>query len=452
LGVTFAIAFASLIPQIKGLWGNDGILPASRLLQVAGDVLPGASRWLSLPSVFWWGSSDDVMLATAALGVVVSVVLIAGFVPRACLALLWALYLSFVSVGGVFLGFQWDTLLLETAAVGFFFAPWGLRLVPGRGSAVGRLGLWILAFKLMWMSGVVKLASGDPTWRNLSALRFHFWTQPLPNAVGLFVARWPHLLLKGMTLGALLIELVLPFAILFGPRGRRAAFLGFAGLQAAIALTGSYGFFNLLAVVLALPLLDEVTPRLWGRPWAVRAGALGLAALVALPMITALVPSVERARPLRAVTRALSPFDTFNGYGLFAVMTTKRPTVLLEGSADGRTWVPYQTRFQAGPGERPVQVAPYQPRLDWQLWFAALGRCQDNPWFLALANRLLQKSAPVQGLFARVPPKPPRFLRSTVVDLVPAEGGRWRGVTSPQPYCPVLTREDGRLVAVPEGS
>lgn len=448
LGITFALAFASLLPQLRGLWGAEGIAPVSALLGAVGHAVPAPERWLQVPTLFWLSSSEGALLAAAWLGVGTSVALMLGVAPRPCLALAWALYLSFVSTGGVFLGYQWDALLLEAALCGFVYAPGGPGVRARGGGGVGRLLLWALVFKLMWLSGVVKLASGDPSWRNLTALQFHFWTQPLPNGLGLLAARLPSTVLRMATAGALGVELLAPFAIFLGRRGRRVAFAAFVALQVGIALTGNYGFFNLLAGLLALPLLDEATPGLGAASWPARAGAAALFLLLALPALAGLSPAVARSKAVGAALGAVGPFQTFNRYGLFAVMTTTRPEISLEGSDDGARWRPYRFRYQPAAGARSGQVAPYLPRLDWQLWFAALGRCEDNGWFLSFARRLLEGSPKVEGLLASVPfDAPPRYLRASVADFTLDGDGAWAAGPR-RPYCPVLTLQGGRLAAV----
>lgn len=461
LGVVFFVAFLSLRRQLLGLLGAHGIAPAAGLL--ANARLAHTSFW-QLPTVFWLSASDGALRAGAAVGLGLSLALVVGLAPRYVLLALWALYLSFVSVGDLFFGYQWDILLIETAFFSAWFAPGGWSLGRGAGepsSLALFLMRWLL-FRLMWMSGVVKLASGDSTWRDLSALSFHFWTQPLPTVVGWYVAHLPDAVLRGLCSVTLGIELILPFFIFGTRRLREVAFFGFLLLQLSIAVTGNYGFFNLLTCVLCVPLLDDRgRPRRPGLESGLQRPALRVVATVALALVSAL-PSLWRLLPGRVpgalpVLRALAPFATFNTYGLFAVMTTERDEIVVEGSDDGQAWLRYEFPWKPSSVDTvPGWVAPMQPRVDWQMWFASLGSCNENAWFLSLSERLLAGEDTVLKLMAKVPfqDHPPRYLRSTRWKFQPETwaawrrtGHYWRGEAGPS-YCPALTLVDGHLAAV----
>jgi lipase maturation factor 1 len=122
---------------------------------------------------------------------------------------------------------------------------------------------------------------------------------------------------------------------------------------------------------------------------------------------------------LGALTRAVSPLSIINPYGLFAVMTTTRPEIVIEGSADGQEWREYVLRYQPGPLSRPaLWNIPHQPRLDWQMWFAALGSARENPWIVMLMWRLLEGSPPVLALLESNPfaDGPPKYVRAQLYD------------------------------------
>ncbi len=400
----------------------------------------GARAYFYAPSLSWLFPGDHALLAFCALGCVAGIALAAGVLQRASAVLCFVLYLSLSSVGQPFTSFQWDSLLLEAGFLAIFLgAPWlhwAYRL---------------LLFRLMFESGWVKLASHDPNWRNLHALRFHFMTQPLPNPVAYYFHWAPTGLLDSLTAAALAIELLAPF-LLFGPRLVR--WLGVAllmSLQAMILLTGNYGFFNLLSLALCLWALDDVTfapldrllrwsypkwPR-WGRPekwrWAGNSivaaiGVLGLAQLAAQ-----MTP--RSAQLLTSLVEAVQPFEIVNSYGLFAVMTTTRPEIVIEGSDDRLTWREYQFFYKPGNTHRGLSwVAPYQPRLDWQMWFAALGDYQNNTWVSGLMYRLLTGEPAVTKLLEPSPfQRPPRYMRALLYEYNftdPAErkktGAVWR--------------------------
>ena len=473
MGVVYLAAFASLAPQIVGLIGRDGILPARDLLAAAAAQL-GPSRYLALPTLAWLGSSDAMLVGLCIAGIVLAVLLVGGLAPAPCLAALWVLYLSLTTLGRDFLWFQWDSLLLEAGLIALLLAPWRWRSrarddpEPSRGASW--LARWLL-FRLMVSSAFVKLASGDPTWRQLTALTYHYETQPLPPWTAWYAHHLPLAFQQFSCAVMFVIEGGVPFLIAAPRRVRFAAAAAFLFLQALIALTGNYGFFNLLTIVLLVPLLDDaVWPQRRQHPHPEVPAARGATprALVwpaaALLAALSLVPFADTLRlppawlgPLPALERALAPFRTVDRYGLFAIMTTRRPEIILEGSADGLEWKAYEFKWKAGDlARRPAFVAPHMPRLDWQLWFAALSDTPRDYWYLSFCKRVLQGSRPVLALLAAnpFPETPPRFLRATLYDYhftTPAERratGTWWTRTERGPYGPVLMLEDGRLRAV----
>lgn len=483
LGVTSFVAFVSLWAQADGLLGSRGIMPAAESLAhlraLAADR--GMSPWAlyhHAPTALWLGASDTAIHTCCALGVLASLALAANVAPLASIALAWATYLS-LSVGGtVFFHYQWDALLLESFVVAALVAPWGLR--PGlAASRMPSRAAWVvvraLVFKLMFLSGVVKLTSGDPTWRDLTALSYHFLTQPIPNALSVWAWRLPGSILRVMTALMFVVELVAPLLV-FGPRKARAvAFVCFVALMAGIALTGNYGFFNLLACALSVPLLDddlvrrrlpasvralmpEVTAAETDRPSRVRRAVhLGAVAVIAALSLARLTASVFRdapiPRPAVAMLDAVEPFRSVNGYGLFAVMTTDRPEIVLEASDDGVRWEPLHFRWKPTDvhvGARSAGL--HMPRLDWQLWFASLaGHCQRARWYPRFVERILDGSRPVRDLMGddAFRGHPPRYVRSTLYDYrFSARPGTYWERTPRGAFCPTLTRENGRLMTV----
>jgi hypothetical protein len=283
----------------------------------------------------------------------------------------------------------------------------------------------------------VKLASNDPNWRNLSALDFHYWTQPLPTVIAWYADKLPRGFQHASTFMVLAIELGAPFLI-FMPRRIRLFGAGLLlSLEALIFLTGNYTFFNLLAVAITLFLFDDQALRglVWMprrvREWVMaepartgRAGRLAAAALTLLILPLGLARIFENVTSqlpqlLEAVARYTSPFQVVNSYGLFAVMTTERLEIVVEGSDDGQQWRAYEFPYKPGDVSRaPRWAAPHQPRLDWQMWFAALGDYRTNPWFVAFAERLLEGSPEVVALLAKnpFPDHPPRYIRAVTYD------------------------------------
>jgi lipase maturation factor 1 len=473
LGVIYLIAFVSLAVQVRGLLGANGILPAHELLEEVHEAAAaqhwGAGAVARFPTLCWLSTSDSFLVGLCIGGSALAVLLILDVAPAPVLLLLWLGYLSLAVVGRDFLSFQWDVLLLEAGFLAVFLAP--LQLLPGRSgsSPPPRVVLWLLRwllFRLMFGSGLVKLASGDPNWRNLTALSFHYETQPLPTWIGWYAGHLP-LWFQKFSCGAMFaIELGAPLLI-FAPRKVRFAGCGaLVFLQVLIAATGNYCFFNLLALALCILLLDDevlnrVMPsgvkdrlarplpgaRRWPR-WLLGSVAALLLLVTTSEGVRRFLPHFPVPGPVVALDRAVAPFRSTNTYGLFAVMTTQRLEIRVEGSNDNVNWLPYVFEYKPGPlDRRPAFVAPHQPRLDWQMWFAALGSYQDNPWFVAFLVRLLQGSPQVLALLARnpFPHVPPRYVRAMVYDYHFASlaehrrTGAWWTRELRGDYCPVLS-------------
>ena len=352
-------------------------------------------------------------------GALAGFAIILGVGRRIALAIAFILYLSLVSVGQDFLSFQWDFLLLECGFLAIFLLPVFPRVWLFR---------WLL-FRLMFLSGAVKLLSGDPTWRNLTALQYHYQTQPLPTPFAWYFHQLPADFQKASVVFVFVVELLIPF-LMFAPR--RVRF--FAGgmtvvLQILIFITGNYAFFNLLTLALCLFLYDDAVLRRFRRkaPAEPRSTVLQrsvtavLFTFILLASCFELMGTFARRIPQPAATllSAMAPFGIVNTYGLFAVMTTSRLEITVEGSNDGQTWLAYRFKYKPGDLDRaPRWVQPHQPRLDWQMWFAALGSYQGNPWFVNFMLRLLEGSPDVPALLAvnPFPSAPPRYIRAQVYD------------------------------------
>ncbi len=470
LAVVYLIAFVSLRTQIVGLVGQRGILPAQEYLERVAERV-GEGRYAALPTLFWIDASDAALRGACDAGAVLSALLLFDVAPAVVLGLLWAGHLSLTLICQDFLGFQWDNLLLETGFLALFYAP--LRLRPRRSgdappSAAASFLLRFLLFKLMFASGVVKLTARTDHWRDFSALTVHYETQPLPPWTAWYVHQlpeWFHQASMGVMFG---IELLVPF-FLFGPRrGRIIAAAVLATFQLLIIVTGNYCFFNLLMIVLCVAALDD---RVWPRSWSERFAAsvrprrwwlrwppawltvplAGAYLLLSFELLTgAFRKPIDWSGPAETLWRRVEPFRSVNSYGLFADMTVMRPEIILEGSRDGREWKAYEFRYKPGDlSRRPAFVAPHQPRLDWQMWFAALrSDCRYTPWYLMFCRRLLEGSPDVAALLADnpFPDAPPMYLRSTLVDYrftdwaEGRETGHWWRRGESRPYCPLLSQ------------
>jgi predicted DCC family thiol-disulfide oxidoreductase YuxK len=461
LGLAYLIAFVSLWVQIDGLVGSDGVSPVSRFLPAVQQQL-GTDAYFLLPTLCWFDSSNAFLHFLCSGGIVLSLLLIFGVAPALSLVALFVFYLSLTIAGQVFLNFQWDVLLLETGFLSIFLAPsrlWPRELMWWAGSAtaataypVSRTGLFLLKFllfKLMLMSGVVKLTSGDDSWgwlnhsfhwSALTALDYHYWSQPLPTVFAWWADKTPEWFKHFSVAFCLAVEIIVPFFI-WAPRRPRLIAAGLIiFLQIVIALTGNYCFFNLLTIALCLLLIDDaaIGRSVEGRartslasqelrPPNARLITSRLLAYAAIAVIAVTFPInawlifsafKPQSRPpglLANLYEQLEAFRIVNGYGLFRVMTKDRGEIVIEGSTDGIDWKPYEFKWKPGDVKRaPGWCAPHQPRLDWQMWFAALESPEQNPWLVGLIVRLLEGSRDVSGLLARnpFPDKPPQYIRA----------------------------------------
>lgn len=435
LGLVYLTVFLSLGSQIQGLVGSTGILKAG-----------------------WSDSSIQMLWISGAVG---SVLLILGFAPLLLLAVVWICYYYLTQVCQDFLWFQWDSLMLEMGFLAIFLAPFTLlprfppKLNGERAPSFTPILLlrWLL-FRVVFFSGWVKLASGDPTWRDLTALTYHFETQPLPTILGWYVHQAPVEVLQFLALGMFVIELGAPLLIFLPRRPRILAFIGIVGLQVLINLTGNYGFFGWQVICLSLLLPDDsfwlkLFPKSWAQGASRRYTAsgeqefkrwlnYGLATTVLLITVFH-VDSWVGGVPLSRV---------INQYGVFAVMTTRRDEIIVEGSADGQKWIPYEFRYKPGDVMRaPSFVTLHMPRLDWQMWFAALDSYENSRWIGGFMARLLEGAPSVLSLLAENPfaNQPPRYVRALryrykFTDFTTRrENGSWWKKEFVGPYSPVLS-------------
>jgi hypothetical protein len=421
LALNYFIAFLSLFVQIKGLYGSKGILPIHELL----NSMKGNRKrklYLTYPTLFWWSASDRTIQLAAAGGIIVSLLVLVGFPPAPLFLLLWLLYLSFFNAGSDFLSFQWDALLLEIGFFAIFFAiqsPPPLLLI---------VAAWFLLFRFIFSSGAVKFLSQCPEWRSLEAMQYHYETQPLPTRLAYYAHHYLRPYVKFSTMMALFFELVVPFFIFTSAEIRLWTFILLIFFQVLIFLTGNYAFFNLLTCTLCIPLLEDRYLAWFFGPHEIYALASNLVTEIILNAIGAIFlllnafALVGMFFPMRSVYHFF-PWMTYyhfvNQYGLFAMMTTQRDEIIIEGSDDGVEWKEYEFRWKPG-GLKipPKQVAPHQPRLDWQMWFAALGTYHQNPWFINLIYCLLKGYPDVLALLKAnpFPNAPPKMIRAKLYE------------------------------------
>ena len=498
LGAIYFSAFFSLVFQIRGLIGPDGILPAREYLEAVAQQFPQGRLWFA-PTLLWLSSSNHMLMVICWTGLSASMLLIANFWPRGMLLVCFVCFLSFVAAAQDFSGYQSDGMLLEAGFISLFFAPAGLWPGLGRSSPPSRASLFLLQwewFRIYFESGVVKLASGDPEWRNFTAMDEYYQNGPLPTWIGWYVQHLPHWFHAFATGATLVLELGLVFMLFLPRRWRIVCFFIVTLWQIPVIVTANYTFLNYLVLLLGVLLLDDrfvlramparlkqaLFPRGYlgerseidiaeatEKPASVRAprpfAALKLALTSVMLLWIFYVTTVQLVwlflprLPLpTAPVAALEPFRIANRYGLFAVMTRGRYEIEFQGSNDGQNWVPYPFLYKPqDPGKAPGIYAPYQPRFDWNLWFASLGSWRQNMIVPSTEERLLAGSKYVLDLFAGnpFPQAPPKQVRAvlwhywfTSLAEKRATGMWWRrqmmGV-----YAPVLEREpDGKIVVV----
>jgi lipase maturation factor 1 len=395
----------------------------------------GPGAYWNVPTLLWLSSSDAALRVIWIAGVCLSLLLVFGVNARLLRFALFVLYLSVDTAGQVFMSYQWDALLLEAGFLAVFL---------GSEVVIVRLFRWLLC-RLMFLSGAVKLASGDPTWRNFTALPVHYQTQPLPTPLAWYFYQLPGWFQRVSVGFLFFVELGVPLLVLAPRRVRHFAAFAIIVLQILILLTGNYAFFNFLAISLCLFAFDDralarVMPKrmverltppsagksppkqsLDGPPSVWKAVCTVVASLILFSSGFEMVGELSGRHwyPADEVIRAISPFEIVNTYGLFAVMTTSRPEIIIEGSNDGVTWLAYEFKYKPGDLSRCPRVAePHQPRLDWQMWFAALGNYRTDPWIVEFLERLLEGSPQVLALLRHnpFPAAPPRYIRAQLYE------------------------------------
>jgi hypothetical protein len=493
LAIWYFSAFYSLIFQIKGLIGPNGILPAGDYLQAvaAAPGLHGLRLWYA-PTLFWFGSSDQALMTVCWIGAIASLMLFLNIWPRASLAVCFACFLSVVCAAQDFSSYQSDGMILEAGFISLFFAPPGFLPGLGRANPASRASLYLLRwewFRIYFESGVAKLASGDISWRNLTAMDDYYQNGPLPTWIGWYMQHLPQKFHASTVILTLAVELVIVWAV-FLPRWFRIfCFCIVTPFELGIIFTANYTFLNYLVLSLGLLLLDDRVSE-WALPagvrtlidrkpvatpgegahevhWRVRwraklrpvrmsvAGVcLGLVFYVtAAWLLWQFTPSAPI--PQKPV-QMLEPFRIANRYGLFAVMTHARYEIEFQGSANGIEWTPYPFRYKPQDVHRPPGVyAPYQPRFEWNLWFASLGTWRQYRFVLWTEERLLLNEPDVLQLFANDPfaSAPPKQVRAVIyrywfTDMkTKREQGIWWRRELLGNYAPVLEREnDGKIV------
>jgi hypothetical protein len=451
LGVIYAIAFLVLINQVIPLIGSHGLTPLTLYLErIAASFGSTAAGFWRLPSIFWFGHSDKILVVWAWIGFVLSCIVAAGYANALMLAVVWFLYMSFVHVGQEWYGYGWEIQLTETGFLAIFLCPLlDMRPFPKHAPPFQIMVLfrWLI-FRIMMGAGLIKIR-GDEIWRNATALYYHFETQPIPNPL----SRWFHFLPQSLLkLGVWfnhLGELVAPIFVFWPRLARHIAGVVIVLFQLNIILSGNLSFLNWLTIVPALACFDDgfwkkLLPKTLVRKAAVAAEnaepskSMNTTAWIVTGMIVllSLRPAFNMLSPGQIMNTSFDPFDLVNTYGAFGTVGKERLNVVFEGtmdndSTDNANWKPYLYKgLPVLPDKRPPQIAPYQLRLDWQMWFAAMSSPHEYPWAYNLVWKLLHNDSDALSLLKDnpFPGKPPRYIRAVLYRYSFAKPGNAQGV------------------------
>jgi lipase maturation factor 1 len=509
LAVFYFSAFFSLLFQIEGLIGPRGVLPAQRYLAALQGEVSSPIRYWYAPTLFWLSAGEHGMMVVTWLGLIASVAAFCNLWPRLSFFVCFICFLSFVTAAEAFSSYQSDGMLLEAGFLALFFAPRGLRPGWGIDSPPSRASLFLLQwewFRIYFESGIVKLLSGDPEWRNFTAMDEYYQNGPLPTWIGWYVEHMPHWFHAATVAGTLVMELAVVWMLFLPRRVRLVCFFIVTPWEIGVILTANYTFLNYLVLALGFLLLDDRSilwllpariratlpePTMRGdsnlkaeslsiletaddveeskplavRGWTKHFSAARLAVTAVMLIWIAYATTVEMLRmpwpdlPLPTLpVVALDPFRIANQYGLFAVMTRGRYEIEFQGSYDGQNWTPYLFRYKAQAlNEAPGIYAPYQPRFEWNLWFASLGDWHENNLVPLTEERLLESDPDVMALFRGNPfgQAPPRYVKAvlwqywfTSMDEKRRTGNWWKRNLMGL-YAPELTRQpDGKFAVV----
>jgi hypothetical protein len=448
LGGIYFSAFFSLVFQIRGLIGPDGILPANQYLQTVVHALGHARAFWFAPTVLWLSSGPHILTGLCWIGMGASLLLMLNVWPRGMLVICFVCFLSFVSAAQDFSSYQSDGMLLEAGSIAFFFAPQGFRPGFGTASPPSRASLFLLQwewFRIYFESGVTKIIGGDPEWRNYTAMDEYYQNGPLPTWIGWYAQHLPHWFHGASVFATLALELGLVWMMFLPRRWRIVCFFIVTPWEVGVILTANYTFLNYLVLALGILLLDDrflvqFSPQRWNKSFLEARAAMRLQTLndsdlrrqfkvAKLALAAAMLSWIFYATtaemiwmfarvPLpTAPVEALDPFRIANRYGLFGIMTRGRYEIEFQGSDDGQNWIAYPFRYKPQDLDKPPGIyAPYQPRFDWNLWFASLGSWQEYPIVLRTEVQLLSNNKDVLSLFANnpFPQKPPREVRAIV--------------------------------------
>src|SRR4029078_8742738 len=447
LGFVYAVAFLVAANQLVPLIGEHGLTPATRFLnEVQTQLRARSAGMFRVPTLFWFGISDHSLSIFSWVGFALSLIVLAGYANAILLAVLWAMYMSIVHIGQIWYGYGWEIQLLETGILSIFLCP----LLDGRPFPKSRppiLVIWLfrwLGFRIMFGAGLIKLR-GDICWRDLTCLYYHYETQPIPNPISRFLHFAPLWFHKFEVLWNHFVELIVPW-FSFGPRmARHIAGVLLVTFQISLIISGNLSFLNSLIISVNicflnyLPIIpflacfdDTFLGRFLPAPIVRRAQQAaqnskpsrvnnGIAVALAIMVIWLSIPTVlNLASGRQLMNYSYDPLDLVNTYGAFGTVGRERDEIVFEGTDDalitGETkWKEYEFKAKPrDPNRRPPFVAPYQPRIDWQIWFAAMSSPAEYPWTLHFVWKLLHNDRGTLSLIANnpFPDAPPHYIRA----------------------------------------
>jgi hypothetical protein len=472
LGAVYAVAFLAAAKQILPLIGSHGLTPLDLYFSQIHDALGStAAGFIRLPSLFWFVHSDTVLQTTAWVGFVLACVVMAGYANAIIMTVLWLLYMSFVHAGQDWYGFGWEIQTLETGFLGIFLCP----LLDGRPfpkRETPRVVFWLfrwLIFRIMLGAALIKLR-GDSSWRDLTALYYHFETQPIPGPLSRAFCFLPHWALKIGVLFNFLAELIAPWFAFYPRVGRHIAGMIMISFQITLILSGNLSFLNWVTIIPALACFDDnFWTKLFPRAMVQRVAAAATPSLpnvvwqrtvwvvAAIVAVLSIWPVANMFSSRQVMNTSFDRLDLVNTYGAFGSVGRVRMNVVFEGTDaatpdDNARWREYPYRaLPVALDKRPVQIAPYQPRLDWQMWFAAMATPQEYPWTLHLVWKLLHNDPGALSLFGGnpFPDKPPRYVRAILYTyrFAPPRNpqGLWWERQEQGLWLPPLSADDPRL-------
>jgi Lipase maturation factor len=467
LGFVYAVAFLAAAQQLVPLIGEHGLTPVWQFLGAIHSQLGSRTAgMLHLPTLFWFGVSDHGLSIFAWVGFVLALVVLAGYANAILLAVLWAMYMSIVHIGQIWYGYGWEIQLLETGFLSIFLCPLlDGRPFPKRPPPL--LVIWLfrwLGFRIMIGAGLIKMR-GDPCWCDLTCLYYHYETQPIPSPISRYLHFAPHWFHNVETAWNHFIELIVPW-FSFGPRtGRHVAGVLLVTFQIFLIISGNLSFLNYLTIIPFLACFDDTFLRRILPGSLVRRAEraeeeaapshvqMGLAiALSVLVAYLSVAPVLNLVSGRQLMNYSYDPLDLVNTYGAFGTVGRERDEIIFEGTEDavitGETkWKEYEFKAKPGdPNRRPPFIAPYQPRIDWQIWFAAMASPAEYPWTLHFVWKLLHNDRGTLSLIANnpFPNAPPHYIRARLYryQLAPLGEKAWWKREPIGEWLPALSVED----------